>query len=117
MLVPGLAAGGAPGRRVRVPRRCRTRAPCTATTNAPRPGLLLVRNAYDPGWHATIDGHSTRVYAADGFLTGVKVPAGTHHVVLTYEDPLVFWGLGLSVAAILLILGGGIGYEVLRRRR
>ena len=115
LLVPGLAAGGTPGRRVNVHTQVSDQGTVHATTSGA--GLLLVRNAYDPGWHATIDGHSTRVYAADGFLTGVKVPAGTHHVVLTYEDPLVFWGLGLSVAAILLILGGGIGYEVLRRRR
>lgn len=115
LLVPGLATGGTAAPRVNVATRVSDQGTVHATTTGP--GLLLVRNAYDSGWHATIDGHPTRVYAADGFLTGVKVPPGTHHVVLTYQDPLVFWGLGLSVAAIVLILGGGIAWEVVRRRR
>jgi hypothetical protein len=115
LVVPGLAAGGTAGPRERVDTQVSDQGTVQATTQGP--GLLLVRNAYDPGWRATIDGHSTHVYAADGFLTGVRVPAGTHHVVLTYEDPLVFWGLGLSVAALVLILGGGIAWEVAHRRR
>jgi uncharacterized membrane protein YfhO len=82
-----------------------------ATTNATLPGLLLVRNTYDPGWHATVDGHSARVYAANGFLTGVHVPPGRHQVILTYWDPLVYWGLAISVVAVLGILGLGAAGE------
>lgn len=108
VLVPGLAGGGKPGRRRAVRTSVSGTGTVTATTNAAAPGMLLVRNSYDQGWHATVDGHPSRVYAADGFLLGVKVPAGRHRVVLSYDDPAVLWGLWISVAAIALLLIGGL---------
>jgi hypothetical protein len=111
VLVPGLAAGGTPGPRPAVATTVSHQGTVRATTNATLPGLLLVRNTYDPGWHATVDGHSARVYAANGFLTGVHVPPGRHQVILTYWDPLVYWGLAISVVAVLGILGLGAAGE------
>jgi len=107
VVVPGLASGGVAGPRRPVSVSESDQGTVTATTNAPTPGLLMVRNTYDPGWRATVDGHSARVYAANGFLLGVKVPAGRHRVVLTYGDAPVFWGLWISIAAIGALLIGG----------
>jgi uncharacterized membrane protein YfhO len=107
VLVPGLAAGGTAGPRRSVPTSVSDRGTVTATTNGRAPGLLLVRNTYDPGWQAAVDGHPSRVYAANGFLLGVKVPAGRHQVVLTYDDPPVLWGLWISIAAVAAVLIGG----------
>ena len=71
---------------------------------ASRPGILLIRNVCDPGWHATVDGRSTPVMAADFFLQGVQVPAGRHVVQLRYDDPAVGHGLLGSALSLMALL-------------
>jgi hypothetical protein len=71
--------------------------------DAPSPALLVVRNVWDPGWRATVDGRPTPVAVADYLLQGVPVPAGKHTVELRYDDPWVGYGLlgsGLALAAL-----------------
>ena len=66
--------------------------------------MVLVRNAYDPGWHATVDGRPARVVPADYLIQGIRVPPGSHSVVLRYDDPSIGYGAlgsGLSGAALL----------------
>jgi hypothetical protein len=81
------------------------------------PAVILVRVPFDTGWHASVDGHPVDVLHVDYVDMGVGVPAGAHHVELTYEDPRIGYGLlgsGLSVA----VLGGAaIVAAVARRRR
>ena len=75
---------------------------------APRNGVLLIRNAFDPNWEATIDGVPAAVFPADYVLQGVEVPAGSHVVELRYVDPWVGRGiLGslLSLAGLLVTAG------------
>jgi hypothetical protein len=117
VLVPGLAAGGTSGPRLPVATQVSAQGTVHATTDAAHPSLLLVRNTYDKGWHATVDGHSAKVYPANGFLLGVQVPAGRHQIVLTYSDPLVYWGLAISLVAIVAILGVGGAVEWRSRER
>jgi hypothetical protein len=75
---------------------------------------LLIRNAYDPGWRATIDGRPTRVWPGDYLDQAVFVPAGKHRLLLRYEDPSIGAGLlGTSVS----IAGLLIASLLLRRRR
>jgi hypothetical protein len=71
----------------------------------PSGGILTIRNAYDPGWRATVDGRPARTAPVDGFLQGVLLgddPA--KDVVLTYGDDAVILGLilGAPVWAVLL---------------
>ena len=83
---------------------------------ADRPAILLVRNGYDPGWSATVDGQPAPVLAADHAIQAVAVPRGRHVVELSYDDPSVGLGLAGSAAA----LGGfgvAAGAAALRRRR
>lgn len=69
------------------------------TVDATRPGLLVVRNAWDRGWSATVDGRPAEVLVADALFQGVRVPAGSHEVRLTYRDPTIGAGLALSALA------------------
>ncbi|MGH2683743.1 MAG: hypothetical protein ACRDIX_10970 [Actinomycetota bacterium] len=63
------------------------------------PALLVVRNVWDPGWRATIDGRPAPVLVADYLLQGIPVPAGRHTVELRYDDPWVGFGvLGSALA-------------------
>jgi hypothetical protein len=66
---------------------------------ASAPSILVVRNAWDEGWSATVDGRSVPVLRTDRFLQGVALPAGRHDVRLTYREPAIGTGLALSAIA------------------
>jgi hypothetical protein len=75
------------------------------TLTARAPGMLVVRNAYDRNWRATVDGRPARLMVADFMMQGVLVPAGHHVVELRYRDSAVGIGLaasGLGWAALIL---------------
>jgi hypothetical protein len=60
------------------------------------PAIVVVRNAWDEGWGATVDGRPVPVLHADHLLQGIPVPAGTHEVRLTYREHAIARGLALS---------------------
>jgi hypothetical protein len=63
-------------------------------------GLLVLADAYDPGWRATVDGARAPVLRANVAFRGVAVPGGRHTVELVYRPLSVVWGLSLSLAAL-----------------
>ena len=69
--------------------------------SAQRPGLLVLDDAYAPGWEATVDGHSVPVSRVDYVLRGVPVPAGTHTVTLHYAP--LSWRIGWLVSLVSLV--------------
>jgi len=66
--------------------------------------LLVVRNAYDRNWSATVDGAPAPVFVADYLMQGVPVPSGTHVVELRYRDRPAEVGLVTSAAAWLILI-------------
>ncbi|MGH9036820.1 MAG: YfhO family protein, partial [Acidimicrobiia bacterium] len=54
---------------------------------AARPAMLVVSQAWLPGWHASVGGKDAAVVRVDGLVQGVPVPAGRHRVVLRYTAP------------------------------
>ncbi|MCC6189257.1 MAG: YfhO family protein, partial [Anaerolineales bacterium] len=66
------------------------------TTASEAAGLLVVSEAYFPGWQARVDGAPAPVLPADGALLAVTVPAGSHTVELTYRPPMLLAGAALS---------------------
>jgi hypothetical protein len=84
------------------------------------PGIVVIRNAWDEGWSATVDGRPAPVLLTDFFVQGVPVPAGTHDVRLVYTDPNIGRGIAGSAVAIglwLLALAGTLVAGIIRRRR
>jgi hypothetical protein len=80
-------------------------------------GLLVIRNAYDSNWHATVDGRPSPVLLTDYLMQGVVVPTGNHVVELTYEDPWIGRGLLVSGVAWALLLGVLAWLWLVRTRR
>lgn len=65
-------------------------------------GWLVVREAWYPGWMATVDGEPTEVLRVDHAFRAVRVPAGDCEVSFEYR-PSSFWkGLGTTVISLLL---------------
>jgi hypothetical protein len=81
---------------------------------APGLGIVVISQAYYPGWHATVDAKPAPVLRADYAIQGVAVPAGTHDVDVWFE-PRSF-RVGLTISAVTAVL---IATAVLvpRRRR
>jgi uncharacterized membrane protein YfhO len=68
------------------------------------PALLVVQDAFWPGWRASIDGQPTEILAADYLVRAVRWPAGRHALELSYEPPEIRTGLALSALGGLLVL-------------
>jgi hypothetical protein len=79
-------------------------------------GLLLVRNAFDPGWEAAVDGRPAKLLVADFLMQAVPIPAGRHTVELIYRDRSVGYGLVGSAVTIAAVVGAGVALRVRRRR-
>jgi len=88
---------------------------------ADSPSLLVVRNSYDTGWSATVDGKPAPLLHANWFLQAVPVPLGDHEVRLAYRDPTIAQGLAGSAAVwsawLLSLLGATFARRRRRRRR
>ena len=103
---PQLETCDAAGKRVgflrRIPNRftLRVRANCRA--------MLIVNDAWYPGWIARVDGRSTAVHQVDGFVRGVVVEKGAH------EIDLLFRPMSVGIGAMLLLLGI-VGIAILTR--
>jgi uncharacterized membrane protein YfhO len=76
----------------------------TISANAAAPGLLVVSEVYEPGWHAYVDGSRVEVLPTDHALRGVPIPAGEHTVEFRYEPPSLRLGLAISGLATLVML-------------
>ncbi len=85
-------------------------------TRADKPKLLFLSDTYFPGWQAMIDGRGTKIYRADYAFRAVPVPAGKHTVEFNY-DPQSFRYGGLLTALGLLVIVGGILWEIFRQKR
>jgi hypothetical protein len=85
--------------------------------DAAAPSIVLVRNAFDDGWEATVDARPTPILPANGFLQGVPVGAGNHDIRLTFRDRSVALGLWLGGAAWLALAAAIAVAAALERRR
>ena len=65
--------------------------------------MLLVRDAWAPGWTATVDGRSALVHRADGRHRAVPIPSGRSEVILTYRPPGLMLGYILASASLIII--------------
>jgi hypothetical protein len=70
------------------------------------PGLLILSDAYYPGWKVTVDGQPAQLLRANYALRGVILPGGMHRVVFRFVPRSLQLGLVLTGAT--LLLGSGL---------
>jgi hypothetical protein len=76
------------------------------------PGILVLVDAYDPGWRASVDGERVPVLRANLLFRAVALPPGRHVVEFRYRPPGALGGVLMSVCAAAF----GLGYWELRGR-
>ncbi len=62
--------------------------------------LLVLLDAYDPGWRAAVDGRPARVVPVFGFFRGVFLESGAREVVFSYAPRSFAVGGMLSLAGV-----------------
>jgi hypothetical protein len=65
-----------------------------------RPGYVVLVDAYDPGWKATVDGRKTPVLRANAAFRAVPVGRGRHVVEMVYRPLSIMVGAAVSMCAI-----------------
>lgn len=110
---PPVTPAGATGGSVEVNRYGPERIEVTANVPAGGTEVLVVNDAWYPGWVATLDGRPTAVRQTNFLVRGILVPPGRHDVVLRYPVPLTLEvGVLVSLAAL-----GALLWLVWPRRR
>ena len=104
-----LPEGGAPGVEIVEDAAATLRVRTRAASDA----MLVVADAFDPGWSATVDGTPARILPVWGLVRGVRVPSGPHLVEMHYVPPGWTLGSGLSLIGL---LGVGMALAFTRGR-
>jgi hypothetical protein len=74
----------------------------TVATQADAAGYLVVTEANAVGWRAEVDGRAVPMLTANILFRAVRVPSGTHTVVMRYRPAAVPWGLAASGTAVIV---------------
>jgi uncharacterized membrane protein YfhO len=79
-------------------------------TSLPRPKILVLSEAFYPGWKACLDGKEVRIYQANFAFRAVPLPSGMHTVTFVY-DPISFKvGKAITVFTLLSFIFLSISY-------
>ena len=85
------------------------------SVRARRPGVVVLSDAWYPGWKATVDGRDARVERVDYVLRGVRVEPGAHRVEMRYEPSS--WTVGWIVSLVGILALAATAAAGWRRRR
>jgi hypothetical protein len=71
------------------------------------PGYILIAEAFDDGWSATLNDKPAEIHAADICFMAVRIEQGSHKLVLRYQTPGRNTGIVMSCfgVAVLMALG------------
>jgi uncharacterized membrane protein YfhO len=68
-------------------------------TDNPEGGYLIIKDAWYPGWVATVNGQPERVYRANVMFRAVHVPAGDSTVMLSFQPTM--WAQALQIGVVM----------------
>ena len=66
-------------------------------------GVVVLSEIYYPGWTCTIDGQPTEIARANYVLRAIKVPAGEHEVVMTFDPQTVHITEAIAYASLAIL--------------
>ena len=71
--------------------------------NSEKGGVVVFSEIYYPGWTCTIDGAEAQIARADYVLRAVRVPAGKHQVVMTFDPQTVHLTEAIAYGALAIL--------------
>jgi uncharacterized membrane protein YfhO len=77
--------------------------------------MLVLSEMFYPGWEATVNGRSSRIWKVDGGLRGVEVSSGDSRIKMHYAPASIYFGAVLT--AIAFFVGGFFGLLLWRSAR
>ncbi|MBO7119721.1 MAG: YfhO family protein [Bacteroidaceae bacterium] len=83
-------------------------------------GVVVFSEIYYPGWTCTVDGQPTEIARANYVLRAIKVPAGEHEVVMTFDPQTVHITEAIAygaLAVLALMLLALLGINLYRKRQ
>ena len=92
----------------------------STTVNAQGLGYLVVADADQAGWNATLDGKKTPLVPADEGVVAVAVPAGTHTITLHFSTPrgtIAYALTAVTIAGLVAVVLGEVWWTRRRRRQ
>ncbi|MCX6032942.1 MAG: YfhO family protein [Chloroflexi bacterium] len=81
---------------------------------AAAPAVLVLADAFYPGWQATVDAAPATLLRTNFMFRGVALEPGNHEVVFTYAPASWRWGVCISLATLALLIGALLATCVLR---
>jgi hypothetical protein len=85
--------------------------------DASQAAILQFNDTWAPGWRATVNGVSARVYRSNLSFRAVVVPAGRSRVEFRYRPASVLSGAALAAAGVVFTLALGLGGLIAARKR
>lgn len=76
-------------------------------TSANRDALLVLADNYYEDWRVTVDGAPARLHRANHTFRGVRVGAGEHEVIFTFEPTKLYVGFAIHLVGMVLLIGYG----------
>jgi hypothetical protein len=76
----------------------------TISATVPQAGYLRIDEAWDLGWHATVDGKSVPLIAGDDVFLTLPLSAGYHNVKLEFSTPGAITGWIISIACFGMLM-------------
>ena len=80
--------------------------------NMSAPGYVVLLDAWNPGWRATVDGEPTPILRANAVFRALAVGSGRHTIEMTYRPRALLWGLALSGATTIGVTAYLLGLVV-----
>lgn len=74
----------------------------TAQTDCPR--LLILADAWYPGWQAHINGRPTKIYRTNHAVRSIYVPAGQHQITFSYFPSTFKIGLIIMLFSLIFLI-------------
>lgn len=93
----------------------RTNTELTLRARLEQPGLLVVSEAYYPGWQATVDRVGAPVLRVNGMMRGVILAAGDHEVVFRFRSRSI--AVGFLVSGLTIVFVVAIGRRLVIRAK
>ncbi len=85
--------------------------------NAKEDCVLVLSDAYYPGWRATINEEPAEIFPAYSLFRGVQVPAGEHTVAFRFEPWTFRVGLAVSAGTLVVSAAGTVLMLLLGRKK